>query len=146
MQERVHEHINNELGTNTATDTIFMLAAITFNFLMLCIGSASAAAAAQPEESFKVGSIIVFAITLILTILVNGLAVIGLITGRNTRKMLVGGLLKMYEDAKVSEYYDAALLTNYTRRYALFVGIIITMALASVAIPLVIIVFLHPGG
>jgi hypothetical protein len=146
MQERLHEHINEELRTNTNTDTIFILAAILFNFAMLCIGSASAAAAAAPDTNFKTGSIIVYVITLLLTVLVNGIAISGLITGRGTRVLLSDGLLKMYQDSKVEKYYDSKLLTNYGQRYILFIGIVVSVACASTSIPLVILVFLAPGG
>ena len=39
MIERVHEHIINELGTNTRTDTIFVLTAIILNLITLGINS-----------------------------------------------------------------------------------------------------------
>jgi hypothetical protein len=144
MQERLHEHINLELHTNTTTDTTFILAAIVFNFVMLCIGS-TAAAGASDQGPVELGSasIVIYIITLILTLVVNGIAVIGLITGRGTRKLLSSGLLKMYQDAEVSAYYDAALLTNYERRYVLFIGIVCVIGLAAAAIPLVILVFMR---
>ncbi len=144
MQDTVHRHIIEEVRANTTTDTIFILAAIGFNFVMLCIGSSAAALAAQPSTNFRVGSIIVYVITLLLTLLVNGIAVIGLVTGRSTRRMLVTGLEKMYQDNQVSQYYDSALLTNYSRRYVLFIGIVLVVALAALAIPLVILVFTGP--
>jgi len=146
MQERLHEHINLELRTNTTTDTIFILAAIIFNFMMLCIGSTAAAAAATSGEgSTELGpaSIVIYIITLLLTVIVNGIAIIGLITGRGTRKLLSIGLLKMYQDAKVNEYYNPALLTNYERRYVLFIGIVSVIGFASAAIPLVILVLVR---
>jgi hypothetical protein len=141
MQERLHEHINQELNTNTATDTIFIVAAITFNFLMGCIGASAAAAAAQGSNDYRTGAVIVYVITFILTVIVNGIAIVGLITGRGTRKLLSSGLLKMYEDAKVNQYYNSALLTNYERRYVLFIAIVGVVGLASAAIPLVILIF-----
>ena len=39
MIERVHEHIIGELGTNTRTDTIFVLTAIFLNLITLGINS-----------------------------------------------------------------------------------------------------------
>ena len=144
MQERLHEHINLELRTNTTTDTIFILAAVIFNFMMLCIGSAAAAGAAgEGPAEMGPASIVIYIITLILTLIVNGIAVIGLITGRGTRKLLSSGLLKMYKDAQVNEYYDSALLTNYERRYVLFIGIVCVIGFAAAAIPLVILVFMR---
>ena len=43
MIERVHEHIMDELRTNTRTDTIFVLTAIALNLLTLGVNSAIAA-------------------------------------------------------------------------------------------------------
>ena len=47
MIERVHEHIIDELRTNTRTDTIFVLTAIALNLLTLGINSGVAAAAGR---------------------------------------------------------------------------------------------------
>lgn len=144
MQERLHEHINLELRTNTTTDTIFILAAVIFNFMMLCIGSTAAAGATgQGPADMGAASIVIYIITLFLTVIVNGIAVIGLITGRGTRRLLSNGLLKMYNDAELNEYYDSALLTNYEQRYVLFIGIVCVIGFAAAAIPLAILVFMR---
>jgi len=45
MIERVHEHIMDELRTNTRTDTIFVLTAIALNLLTLGVNSAIGAGA-----------------------------------------------------------------------------------------------------
>ena len=144
MLERVHEHINLELQTNTRTDTIFVVIAIVFNFVMLGINSGFASSASSAARfggpSENASALIILVITLVLTILVNGVAIIGLLTGRATRIKLVQGLLQMYKDSNVAQYYDASLLFNYMRRYVLFVSIIALVGIAAIAIPLVILV------
>ena len=42
MLEKLHDHIVEELNTNTKTDIIFILTAIFLNFLALAINSAMA--------------------------------------------------------------------------------------------------------
>jgi hypothetical protein len=78
-------------------------------------------------------------ITLVVTLAVNGVAVIGLQVGRGTRERLLRGLLQMYRDAGVGQYYEAALVTNYNRRYGLFTAIVALLGITAIAIPMVII-------
>jgi hypothetical protein len=85
-------------------------------------------------------SMIVLIITLCLSFLVNGIAITGLLTGRATRQKLLRGLLKMYEDAEISQYYDESLLTNYMRRYVMFVAIIGLLGVTAILIPIVVLV------
>jgi hypothetical protein len=139
MLERLHEHINQELNTNTRTDTIFVITGIVFNFIMLGISSAMAGEATNTYDgSSNMTASIVLGITMTLTVIINGIAITGLITGRTTREKLYAGLLKMYTDSKVAQYYDSSLLSNYTNRYALFMGVIGLLGLAAIAIPLVV--------
>ena len=80
-------------------------------------------------------------ISLVFSVLVNGLAVVGMLTARQTRRKLTQGLLKMYEDAGIRQYYDVSLLTNYSRRYLIFTAIIGLSGLLAVVIPLVVFQF-----
>ncbi len=140
MLHEIHDHINQEIRINTRTDTIFVVTGIVFNFIMLAVSSGLAGAAAGELGRTGAGttSAIVLAINFVISIVVNGIAISGLLTGRATRKMLSQGLLKIYEDAEVSQYYHPALVTNYMRRYSMFVAIIGILGFASVLIPLVV--------
>ncbi len=138
MLEQLHDHICDELRVNTRTDTIFVVTAVIFNFVMLGISSGVATEAS--EEFAEVTPLIILIITLIMSVLVNGVSVVGLLTGRTTRCKLTDGLIKMYDDADVSKYYDEALLVNYMRRYVLFITIIGLLGLTSILIPLVIVI------
>ncbi len=135
MLERLHEHINLELQVNTRTDTIFVVTAVIFNFVMLGISSAMAGEAIDGDSTT---ALIVLIITLCLSVLVNGIAIVGLLTGRATRHKLLLGLLKMYNDTEVGQYYDQTLLTSYMRRYVMFIAIIGLLGLTAILIPLVI--------
>jgi len=136
MLERLHDHINEELRVNTRTDTIFILTAVIFNFVMLGINSAMATEAT--DNRTDVTPMIILSITLVLSLLVNGISITGLLTGRATRKKLSQGLLKMYSDVDVVQYYDESLLNNYMRRYVMFISIIGLLGTTSILIPLVI--------
>jgi len=124
MLQQVHEHIVNELQQNTRTDTIFVVTAIAFNLIVLGINS-----------SVDDMILIVF---IIMSLLVNTIAIIALNTGRMSREKLIQGLLSMYKDNDVAQYYDASLVAGYGRRYLLFTGVILCLAITSIVVPLII--------
>ncbi len=136
MIERVHEHIISELQTNTRTDTIFIITAIILNLLTLGINSGIAAGARGGSE---VGTLNILMFTFIaLLIVVNLVAEIGLIRGRQTRTKLLNGLLKMYKDQGVEGYYDISLLGDYKTRYNLFMFAVLFTGLIALVIPFII--------
>jgi hypothetical protein len=83
---------------------------------------------------------IVFFTFVSLVIVVNFVAEIGLIKGRQTRMKLLNGLLKMYKDKGVDGYYDASLLSNYNTRYNLFLLTVIVTGLIALVVPFVLII------
>lgn len=132
MIERVHEHIIEELRTNTRTDTIFVLSAIFLNLVTLGVNSGIA------SGSKGTTSTIVMFTFVALLIVVNFVAEIGLIKGRQTRTKLLRGLLKMYKDHGVEGYYDPSLLESYTVRYNLFMLTVLFTGMVALIIPFII--------
>ena len=132
MIERVHEHIIAELGTNTRTDTIFVLTAIILNLITLGINSGLASSSGNGTTT-----IVMFTLVALL-IVVNFVAEIGLIRGRQMRGKLLDGLLKMYKDQGVEGYYDSSLLSDYKTRYNLFMLAVLFTGLVAIIIPFVI--------
>jgi len=134
MIERVHEHIITELQQNTRTDTIFVLTAILLNLLTLGINSAIASAGDKDTTTWTV-----FFTFVCLLIVVNFVAEIGLLKGKQTRTKLINGLLKMYRDQGVEGYYDTDLLSNYNTRYNLFLLTVVFTGLIAIVVPLILI-------
>ena len=132
MIERVHEHIISELGTNSRADTIFILTGIILNLLVLAINSTIASS--DPETA---ATIVMFALVALL-IVVNLIVELGLIRGRQTRVKLLNGLLKMYKDQGVADYYDQSLLSDYRMRYNLFMFGVLFIGLVALIIPFVL--------
>lgn len=134
MITKVHEHIVNELQQNTKTDIIFIITAIALNFITLGINSGFA------QNSNKSGSdVFIMVVLFALTIIVNAAVIIGLLKGKQTRTLLLNGLIKMYQDQGVDGYYDLSLLANYNIRYNIFICVVIFIGFASIAIPLALI-------
>lgn len=136
MIEKVHQHSVNELQQSSRTDTIFVITAVVFNLIVLAINSAVAGDAVSknpnPSDDF------VLTIFFIMSIIVNCVAIIALLTGKNARKKLLNGLITMYQDNNVDKYYDSSLLKGYSTRYFFFSIVILSLTLSSIAVPLVI--------
>ena len=132
MIERVHEHLISELGTNTRTDTIFVLTAVFLNLLTLGINSGVAAGVGNGTTT-----IIMFTFVALIVV-VNFVAELGLIRGRQMRRKLLNGLLKMYKDQGVEGYYDSSLMGDYTLRYNLFMLTVMFTGLIAIIIPFII--------
>jgi len=136
MLNRVHDHIVSELNQSSRTDTIFVVTAIAFNLIVLGINSGVADAASG--RSGDTVNDIVLIVFIIMTLLMNTIAISALNLGKRTRQMLLDGLVTMYRDNEVEKYYDPALMSNFNARYLLFSGIIGTLALTAIAVPLII--------
>jgi hypothetical protein len=135
MLERVHEHIVSELGQSARTDTIFVVTAIIFNLVVLGINSAVAGEASNGGD---VAGDTILGVLIVVSLIINTIAVTALFVGRATREKLLEGLLAMYRDNEVAQYYDPSLLTNYGRRYWLFTGVIVCLAVTGIVVPLII--------
>lgn len=133
MLERLHEHVVNELGQSSRTDTIFVVVAVIFNLIALGINSSYADPNVQNSSSD-----IVLVVLIIMTVLINTIAISGLAVGRSTRGKLLKGLIDMYRDNQIDKYYDATLVSNYSRRYMLFGGVILVLAVTAIAVPLIL--------
>jgi len=133
MIEHVHKHITSELGQNTRTDIIFVLTAILLNLISLAVNSGFVEKS-RTESTY----LVVMFIFVALIIIINLVAVFGLLKGKQTRSKLLNGLLSMYKDQKVEKYYDPSLLKNYNIRYNLFILVVVCTGLISIIIPFVI--------
>ena len=131
MIEKVHEHIIEELKTNTRTDTIFVLTSILLNLISLGVNAGVA-------SGNDINATIVMFTFVALIIVVNIVAEIGLIRGRQTRNKLITGLIQMYKDNNVSGYYDTSLLSDYKMRYNLFMTVVLFTGLVALIIPFII--------
>ena len=134
--EQIHDHNVSELGHCSRTDTIFVVTAVVFSLVVLGINAIISGTAAE-ESAAPAFDLVLFAF-IAMTLLLNTISVAALVLGRRTRRMLLNGLLNMYHDNEVHKYYDSALLSNHGARYLLFCGVIVTLALTAIVVPLII--------
>ncbi len=132
MIERVHEHLTSELATNARTDTIFVITAILLNLITLGINSGIASSGNGGTRTIVMFTFVA------LIIVINFVAEIGLIRGRQMRRKLLNGLLKMYKDQGVEGYYDPSLIGDYRTRYNLFMLTVLFTGLVALIIPFIV--------
>ncbi len=133
MIEHVHTHITGELHQNTKTDIIFVLTSIVLNLITLAINSGMAEKSKTDNDS-----LVVMLLFVLLIIIVNTVAIFGLMKGKQTRIKLVNGLLTMYKDKNVDKYYDETLLSNYCTRYNLFVMVVVCTGILACIVPFIL--------
>jgi hypothetical protein len=135
MIERVHEHIISELNSNTRTDIVFVLTAILLNLITLGINSGIASS--SNGEGGGTRSIVMFTFAALIVV-VNFVAEIGLLRGRQMRQKLMDGLLKMYKDQQVEGYYNPSISGDYRIRYNLFILAVLFTGLVALIVPFII--------
>lgn len=133
MIEHVHKHIISELGQNSRTDVIFVLTSILLNLISLSVNSGYVNKS-RTDSTY----LIVMFIFVALIIVVNLVAIFGLLKGKQTRSKLLNGLLSMYKDQNVEKYYDSSLISNYNTRYNLFILVVVITGVISIIVPFVI--------
>ena len=75
---------------------------------------------------------------IMLIVLVNAVAIFGLLKGKQTRIKLVKGLISMYKDKNVDKYYDESLLSNYSTRYNLFIIVVVCTGVIASIVPFIL--------
>ena len=129
MLEKLHDHIVEELNTNTKTDQIFIITAIFLNFIALAINSAIAQ---MPEYLF------IFILFILLILVVNTVVITGLSKGKQTRFKLLTGLIQIYKDKDIEKYYDGSILDSYNTRYTLFTIAVVSTGIIAILVPIVL--------
>jgi len=135
MIKKLHDQITTELGQSSRTDTIFVVTAIVFNLVVLGINSALSDVAAD-ENTLQ--SNLIFFVFVLVTLLINTASLSALLIGRRTRNKLLSGLIKMYKDNQVDQYYPEDQLKAYGTRYLLFASVIILLGITAIVVPLII--------
>jgi len=132
MLEHVHKHIISELQQSAKTDIIFILSSIVLNLITLAINSGMVEKSRTDDTLLMVMFIFVA-----LVILLNIVAIFGLLKGKQTRTKLLNGLITMYKDQNVDKYYDESLLSSYSVRYNLFIMVVVCTGIIAIIVPFV---------
>jgi hypothetical protein len=140
MLPHVHDHVVQELRQSARTDTVFVVVAVAFNLIALGINW-GAAQTYDPgpgiDRTRPLANDLILVLLLVSTVLITLVALRALRAGMDTRRRLLDGLVRMYEDEGVARYYDAALVANYASRYRLFAVVVGLLGALAVVVPLI---------
>ena len=135
MLKEVHGHVVSELQQSARTDTVFVVAAVLLNLVVLGINWG--VASARGDGTHPPQNDVILALLIVATLLVNGFAIRALLNGREARTRLLEGLIAMYRDNGVDKYYDPRLLESYGSRYKLFVAVLACLLAVAIVVPLI---------
>ena len=135
MLKEIHSHIVNELQQNSRTDTIFVIAAVLFNLVVLGVNWGVASEAARGNNTGQ--NDFILGLLVCGTIVINIFAARALVVGRKSREKLLQGLQQMYEDNDVAKYYDNDLMGSYQARYTLFTLVVAVLGAIAIVVPLI---------
>ena len=144
MLKEIHGHIVNELQQNAKTDTVFVVAAVLFNLVVLGINWGVASEASRGHNTGQ--NDFILGLLIFGTVLINIFATRALMAGRSSREKLLLGLKQMYEDNNVAKYYDDDLLGTYQARYTLFTLVLAVLAAIAIVVPLIARSMTSAGG
>lgn len=151
MKERIYEQISHELKLAARLDTIIVTISIVVTLILFFLTMGFAASTVGSITSGLTGgltglrsstfnatpTIIMF--VLILAILaINSYAARTLLSNKKQRAKLNEGLMKLYKDEGVDQYYDGSIFKSYETRYNLFAVMVTVVGALSIIVPLVI--------
>ena len=137
MIEGIHKHLLSELDRAGRSDTIFVLAGVSFNLLVLFINWAQASNITNGYGGSKQDSIIIFAIFLVGTVVVSTACLLTLINSRRICNQCHNALARIYEDTEVSKYMPQGISTLGNKRFILSFVVVGGTGIIAVIVPLV---------
>ncbi|MDA1191929.1 MAG: hypothetical protein O3A46_09640 [Candidatus Poribacteria bacterium] len=131
MLDRLHQHLLMELGQNTRSNAVFVLVSILMNLMTTAFNATLAA-----DDRVVTKAMLI--VTMAVVVIVNITAIMGLQNGKEAKARLLNGLIRLYEQEQVAQFYDRELCDLYRVRYQLMMLSVIATGIVSFAIPLII--------
>ncbi|MHB8104211.1 MAG: hypothetical protein ACYDG5_01535 [Dehalococcoidales bacterium] len=147
MKERIHEQISHELKQATRLDTKIAVITIVVSLIMFTIamifaygstGTITGILGGTRGTVFHTAPTIIMFVSILAILAINWYSIRTLLNNKKQRAKLNKGLVKLYKDEDVAQYYDASIFKGYETRYNLFAIILTAVAAVSVITPLVI--------
>jgi hypothetical protein len=151
MKERIHEQISHELKQATRLDMKIVVLDIVVSLILFFLAMGFAASTVGSITQGLAGGLIaprsvslntaptIIMFILILTILaINWFSIRALLNNKKQRAKLNEGLMKLYKEEMVDQYYDGSIFKSYETRYSLFAVILAAVGAMSIIAPLVI--------
>ena len=147
MKERIHEQITYELKQAMRMDTITVIIGLTVTLILFAAASVFAAqttgSIVGSMTGFKATSVntantLIMWVIIAAIVAINWYAIRTLLNNRKQRGQLNEGLMKLYKDEAMDQYYDGSIFQGYEKRYVLFAVMLAAVGAVSVITPLAI--------
>jgi hypothetical protein len=152
MKEKILEQISKELKLAAWLDlaALVVAVAITLTFFGLAAATAAGTVSSMSEltslfggisaqsPTFNVTPTIIMFVCLAVIILINWYGVKVLLRNRAQRAKINDGLMNLYKDEGMDQYYDGSIYKTYESRYSLFAVIMGSVGALSVIVTLII--------
>ena len=146
MKDRMHQQMTSDLKQGTRTDTIVVVVAIFLNLLFLGINSGVASSvleydysgAGTEQTSINPITLTIMIVLMLLVITIDFFVIRILNKGKERRAKLMAGLLKMYQEEGMEQYYDPSLEQGYDARYNLFNAVIVALGVTAILVPILV--------
>ena len=131
MLERVHAHLLSELERASRADTIFVVAAVTFNILVMFINWTQAEGISDGR-----GNVPVYLLFVAGSLLVSATALLALINSRRSCDKFHSALAELYRDSGVAKYFPETASALGHKRFWLNLVVVAATGLLSILVPL----------
>ena len=146
MKDRIHEQMTSDMKQGVRTDTIVVIVTIFLNLLFLGINSGVAGSIREYDYSMSgtetisinAAAIAILVILMALVVLINFVVLRILSRGKERRAKLMAGLLKMYKEEDMEQYYDPSIDRGYDARYNLFSVVVVSLGSVAILVPILV--------
>lgn len=136
MIEGIHRHLLSELDRAGRSDTVFVVAGVAFNLLVLFINWAQSGEMVNRDGELQLDVLTIFGIFLCGSILVSISCLLTLLNSRNICIKCNTSLNQIYEDAQVSKYVPADMLSLGKKRFLLSCVVVGGTGLLAIVVPI----------
>ncbi|WP_237132376.1 hypothetical protein [Pseudohongiella sp. O18] len=137
MIEGIHKHLLSELDRAGRTDTVFVLAGVCFNLLILFVNWIQASRITSDYQNNDQDAPFIFALFLLGTLVVSSACLLTLANSRNICVKLHESLMKIYEKTNVAEFIPADIGSLGNKRFILSFIVVGGTGLLAVLVPFI---------
>ena len=137
MIEGIHKHLLSELDRAGRTDTVFVLAGVCFNLLILFVNWVQASRITSTYQNNDQDAPFIFALFLLGTVVVSSACLLTLANSRKICVKLHESLMKIYEKTEVAEFMPTDIGKLGNKRFILSFLVVGGTGLLAVLVPFI---------
>jgi len=146
MKDRIHEQISNELRQANKADLVTVIIVVLVTFILFGIATGFAYGSVETPFISLTGktpqlstmATIIMWVSIAAIIAINYYAVRSMLQNKARRAKLNEGLIKLYKDEGMDQYYDGSIFKSYETRHNTYAVIVGAVGALGVIVPIVV--------